>query len=239
MSQTEFIELIPQILLYIIPGFFTLKEIEAYGPRKKMGQMETILWSIFFSFLVALMVGFLKWIWGGVRIVLLSLNLEAYLKFLKTGFGNTMDIGVSLILACLLGWLWIHIQKNKLGAKIVELMNANMEPGVDFWFEVMKAEEGAWAIVYMKDGMVYRGKLIKYTADANEPTKMMLLSNFSTQIRREKPLQLDPPGTESRYALLRDETPNDHARVLLRYDDVLSVELCRGVEKKEEQNMDK
>lgn len=236
MSQTEFIDLIPKILLYIIPGFFTLKVIEAYGPRKKLEQMETILWSIFFSFLVALVMGLLRWIWGFVRAFLMTITWCANLKVLQNGFGNTMDIGVSLVIACLLGWLWICVSRSAIGEKIVSSMNENMEPGEDFWFEAMRAEKGAWAIVYMKDGMIYRGKLIKYTADANEATKMLILSNFCTMIRRETPLKLaDPPGAESWYALLRDETHNDEAKVVLRYDDMISIELCKGIKKSKNQ----
>lgn len=211
MTQQEFIDLIPQVLLYIVPGFFVLMMIEAFTQRKKQSPMETILWSIFFSFLVEILLQFCVSV--------------------RKSLSPTATIALSVLLSGLLGFVLVKLINSELGKWIVSKLNFNLEPGGDFWFEALRSKRGVWAIVYMKNGMIYRGQLINYTTDPNDPVKMLTLTNICSQVPKtpeeikEDDKNRQPGQEKSYYRIVRDDTNKKKAKVLLKFEDILSIEL--------------
>ena len=54
MNVAELLRYVPDILLLLIPGYIVLKIREDYGWEKKLGNMETVLLSILYSFIVGI-----------------------------------------------------------------------------------------------------------------------------------------------------------------------------------------
>lgn len=234
MTQQEFIDLIPEVLLYIVPGFFILMILEAYTQRKKKSPMETILWSIFFSFLVEVALHLVLNIWSKLNTPVADLQNGNINAVKPLSLSPTVSIALSVILSGILGFVLVKFTGSKLGRWIVKKLNFNLQPGGDFWFETLKSQTGVWAMVYMKNGMVYRGQVSTFTADPNDSVKMLVLTNICSQIPKTPEEMRTPnpppaPGqaapTPSRYRIVRDDTSKDHVKVLLKSEDIWSIEL--------------
>ena len=222
--------MIPGVLLYIVPGFFVLMIIEAFTQRKKQAPMETILWSIFFSFLVEVALFPINLLWNLSQVSLTDLSGTSIDSIAQKPFPIAISIALSVLLAGLLGFILVKLIDSKLGRWVVRKLNFNLEPGGDFWFETLKSKEGDWAIVYMKNGMVYRGQLITYTTDPNDPMKMLTLTNICTMVPKtsaeiEKECSSRQPCKNEHYRIVRNEAKKDNVKVLLKFEDILSIEI--------------
>lgn len=54
MTIADYLKAIPEILLYIAPGFVSIKIEEAFLPRKTHNRLDTVLFSILYSFIVGI-----------------------------------------------------------------------------------------------------------------------------------------------------------------------------------------
>lgn len=231
MTQQEFIDLIPEVLLYIVPGFFVLMIVESFTLQKRKPPMETILWSIFFSFLVGIILQPFKGIWNLAQVPLADLSGECIDSIAQKPLEPATAIVFSVVFSGLLGFILVKLINSGFGRGAVRMLNFNLEPSGDFWFETLRSKEGVWANVYMKNGMFYRGQVITYTTDPNDSVKMLTLTNICSmepktpeEIRKESEGK-EPGETVSRYREIRNDTDNKNVRVLLKLEDILSIEL--------------
>lgn len=216
MTPEEFVALIPEVLLYIVPGFIVLKIVESFTPRKKLAQFEMVLWSLFYSFLITLATAVVLWIY---RRICLCVKLE----ILEIKKGDNVYLAISLGLSLLVGFIITKFSNSVIGEFFTKLFNRNLSTGEDVWFKSLQVKEGAWATVYLKNGFIYTGIVSKYTANPDDEKKLILLKNFRLMVRKKAPNTVRKKQTFC--TIIDDKTDNESARVLLKYDDIIAIEL--------------
>ena len=175
MTPSELVAVIPEILLYIVPGFIVLKIVEHFTPRKQHPQLETILWSLFYSFLVALAVGWFRQSPAAPY----AAQLTAFLGIPR----SSLDVCAYIVTSILMGLIIIQVTHSFLGKRITWLFNRNMDPGDDLWFEVLKVKGKVIATVYLKNNMVYMGWLTNFTSDPNDNSKLIVLTGYKVSVQ--------------------------------------------------------
>jgi hypothetical protein len=216
LSPEEFVEMIPDVLIYIVPGFIVLKIIEVFTPKKKLSQMETILWSLFYSFIILLASAVVIWIYN-------KICLFANVRGIEIKQGDNVYIAISLGLSLIIGFIITKVSNSRIGEIITKAFNRNMSTGEDVWFKSLQTQKGAWATVYLKDGLIYTGIVSEYTAKPDDETKLLLLRQFRLMVRNETKRTL---RKNTKFCtVIDDKTEDESARVLLRYDDIVAIEL--------------
>ena len=231
MSVEELIKAIPQIMLYIVPGFIVVKITETYTPRKKVSQYETILWSIFYSFVVLLLYAFgawafrkmYSWICNKGCTITVSQEVRYLIYFLLSG---------------LLGYVVTKLYNSKIGELLTKKVNPNIQPGEDVWFAALRSSKVAWVTVYLKNGLIYTGALTKYTSNPDDTDRLILLTNFRRMVRTKYPEHetqkenricdwVAKKESNSFCEVIDDYIGNNEAKVLLKYEDIVSIEFVK------------
>jgi len=216
LTPEEFVAIIPNVLIYIVPGFIVLKIIEVFTPKKKLSQMETILWSLFYSFIILLASAAVIWIYN-------KICLFAKMKSIEIKQGDNVYLAISLGLSLIIGFIITKVSNSRIGEIITKAFNRNMSTGEDVWFKSLQTKKGAWATVYLKDGLIYTGIVSEYTANPDDETKLLLLRQFRLMVRNEA--KRTPWKNTKFCTVIDDKTKDESARVLLRYDDIIAIEL--------------
>lgn len=219
MTPNELVAIIPEVLLYIVPGFIVLKIVEHFTPRKQQPQLETILWSLFYSFLVSLAVGCFRQSPAAPY----AAQLNSFLGILS----KNADVCAYVIMSILLGLVIVKVIHSPLGDKIAWLFNKNMDSGDDLWFEVLKANKNVSATVYLKNNMFYIGWLANFTSDPNDNNKMIVLTDYRAFIRADF---VDGTASDNPIQWHCRELTGEHEghndRILIKLEDILTIELC-------------
>lgn len=82
-------------------------------------------------------------------------------------------------------------------------------------------DNGAWATVYLQNGLIYTGKLINYTSDPNEHERELLLTNYRLALRVEGTID----SSSDFCILISDHTREPLSRVLLSYNNIAAIEI--------------
>ena len=218
MTPKEFLQLIPDVLLYIVPGFLVLKITEKYLPKKKLSQYESILWSILYSFIVK------------IEFVFLCSGLACICKCstdsnnVSISFSDTAKLVIYLLLAITTGFVFTKASGSSIGKKITKLFNPNMAPGEDIWFESLRTQKGTWATIYLNNGLIYTGMLSRFTADPDDNNKLILLKQYRLMQRTDPTVKSKKAG-ETFSRVIEDKTSDASARVLLRFEDISAIEM--------------
>ena len=142
---------IPEILLYIIPGFISVRMKEIYGLQKRHNELGYALYSILYSFIILLIYRIITVTAGAVWP-----SLGAFLE------KETVKSCGCLALAVALGILLAKIPQLKPGRWFSKLVNKLSSPEETVWEKAMKNPNGAYARVYLNNGMVYYGTTAYY-----------------------------------------------------------------------------
>lgn len=215
--MNDFINYIPEILLYIVPGYIVQRIIETFTSRKQLEQFHTILWSLFYSFVVAIMVSILKWLYVASNINLPFLaNMDVR---------NTIKTIAYIVCSFFLGFIITKCTNSGFGVKVVNSFNPNMEPGEDVWIKTLSESNGAWVRVFMKDGMVYYGALRYHTCNPDDPRRFIVLSAFRFGPAHEK----QNMRNGRIYTPLEDHTSDigvsGAAKVIINVDDIAAIQI--------------
>jgi hypothetical protein len=117
-----------------------------------------------------------------------------------------------------------------------------MAPDEDVWFAALRSNEVAWVRVYLKNGYIYTGALTKFTSNPNDTNRLIELSNFSLMLRTHYPENNEPQESFfSKWLGKKDKakdfcevidtyTTDNKARVLLKYEDIVSIEFVTNPE---------
>lgn len=214
MEWAELLQHIPELLLVFIPGYIALKIRQKYGLRKKTDTFNSVLYCILYSFFVGL-----------VFSVICGL-LPAYSRIRKILSNNITVKQVSyLCLALLLGYCLVRVPETKIAKKIARKFNNHLSQEPTVWDKALQADDGAWATVYLKNGMIYRGTLDYYTSDPNDEIKEVLLSEYTLAIRNEKPVE----SSEEFCLQISAYESDENAMVLLNKDDIFAIEIHKGI----------
>lgn len=213
----DFLDRIPEILLLFLPGYIALRIKEKYTLGKKADNLNMIILSVLYSFIIGLFYSVLG--------VFYSIHEEFFLRIFSQNL-VTHNITKQLlyyILAIFFGYFLVKKSTTKLGNKITKFFNRDIIPKPSIWIEAMKNSETSWVKVYLKNGMMYRGELIDYTLDSNDSIKKLLLCNYKLYIRSN-----NNENNKSKDILVKvnsDSTNNHKARVLLNGDTIDSIEI--------------
>lgn len=217
MTVEEFIAIIPSVLLYVVPGFVVFKMVEMFAPKRKQSQFETILWSIFWSFVVSIIASLLFWIFEKIwQCDLPEVNAN-------TAGDNGILLVIYLVLAICIGAALAILSNSKAGDRMLKKINPNMGVGEDFWFTVLKSDRGIWAKAYLKNGLLYIGVLRKFTSDPHED-KMILLTQTKL-VALNKDYDINHSDELRFFKTVEDHGENEKAKVLLRLEEIVSLEL--------------
>lgn len=221
--MADFIPYIPQILLYIVPGFIVQKILETFTSRKQPAELNTILWSIVYSFVVAIMVDLLKWLYN-----LSSIRIP---WFSNEDFKYAAQVSTYIICSIILGYCITQLTNSAKGERIVQLFNPSMKPGEDVWIKTLSEAGEAWVRVITKDGMVYFGALHYHTCNPDDPKRFVVLNHF-----RFGPLHdMTNPQTGRVYSALEDHTSNYSTQsdqvyqVIINFDDIAAIQIIPSV----------
>ena len=210
MNLPEIVGAIPELFLFIVPGYIAIKIREKYNLEKQTNSLDTVLHCVVYSFVVQIVYSIILFFFSRV-------NKSSYMWF-----GGEVPRQIAhLVLAVILGYILIKIPETSPGRFIAKLFNKNLAPYSSVWIKAMKNDAGAWATVYLKNGLIYTGMLINYTSDPNEGVKEILLTNYRLCVQNTKP-DITP---ENFYTVIIDHTDNQVSRVLLERGNILSIEI--------------
>lgn len=210
MDIKDLLEVVPELLLMFIPGYISIKISDKYGLKRKKEHFDIIVYSILYSFII------------GIIYSIIIFPLEHFCVLISTFLEETtVKQTVYLILAVVLGFILVKVPPTRLGGFIRGCFNKNVSPEANVWTKAMKNTKGAWATVYLENGLIYTGKLIYYTVDPEDEEKELLLSNYrlsvrnSAEVRKNDDFCLD----------IDDKTGDDNAKVFLSRDVITAIEI--------------
>ena len=201
---------IPEILLYIIPGFICVRMKEIHGLQKKHNELGYALYSILYSFLILLVYRIITIVAGAIWAPLGT--------FLEK---ETVKCCACIALAVALGIFLAKIPQLKPGRWFSKLINKLSSPEETVWEKAMKNPNGAYARVYLNNGMVYYGILKNYTTDPDDPCKEILLHDFSVKMLRDTK---EVSAENDLFIPIKKETMKKD-KVLIKRDEIISIEI--------------
>lgn len=245
MSLEVVIAQIPQILLFIVPGFIVLKIIEVYRPAKAVSEFEATLWSLFYSFITSICVDLLKLIVSSLVKLLQLIKQLSFIAALwdKVLKSQSIKIAAYLVISIAIGWVIVKFSNSTHGNKITKFFNFHMDPSIDVWNKTLKYRNGVWATVITKDRLVYYGALVDFTSNPDDSLKQIVLSHFAFGIRIDDSNSNDATVFTKLAATLKGIPLNDdvcfcyeienheddcNAKVLLNYEDIIAIHLNPG-----------
>lgn len=215
----SFVNNIPALLMYIIPGFIALKIRESFGPYEKHEELISVLYCFLYSYIV-LMVYYMFRALVGTFIP----NLENWpLK-------ETIKVFILLCFGVLEGIVIAKVPKLKIAELFIKLINRHATKD-DPWEKAMINDSGAYATVYLKDGLIYEGTLRYYTLEPYAPKKCIVLTNYNVFASvADDPSHKKRIGPDissaiiSKWEKLNPQKTAEY-KVLLKWDDILSIEV--------------
>lgn len=154
MNIASIISIVPQILLLIIPGFLALRIEEHFYPKKKHNDFDTTLYSVFYSTIISV-------IFQLTKFIISTLFPNFWMKVPKNIVFKQI---IYWSMAVILSFAWIKLQKKGFGKSF----NKKMKPFQSVWEVFMSEADGKWAMVYLKNGLVYMGTIRQFTDDPSE-----------------------------------------------------------------------
>lgn len=210
MDLKDVIGIIPDLLLFIIPGYITIRVHEKYDLQKRIDDFDTILYSILYSFVIG---------------ILFSIISKAVCRLFPscTFFFEESVVKqiLYLLLALMMSLLLIKLPKTRAGELVRGIFNKNLAPYSSVWIKAMQNDAGVWATVYLKNGLIYSGKLINYTSDPNESIRELLLTNYRLALQNNGPIT----SAEDFCCEIEDHTHDSTSKVLLDRSDILAIEI--------------
>ena len=210
MDLKDLITVIPELLLLVVPGFISLRIKEKYSLERKHDRFDSIIYSLFYSFIIGIM-------YSVVRAILSSLILRID-SFM--GLDKVKQAGY-LLLSVPFGFCIVSAPKTRVGKWIDQHFNKHLSPEPSVWFKAMQNPNGAWATVYMKNGMIYTGQLMYYSTDPEEEERAILLCKYRLSIQNENMVQSS--GDFS--TIIVDNLDKEDSKVYLDFSNIISIEI--------------
>jgi hypothetical protein len=178
---------------------------QIYNSEKELNSLDTILFSIVHSFVIVL-------IYQVVELVFAAPQED-------NDASEILRNVILIILSIVYSYIIIKLPKSEFGKCIGKLFNKNLTSENSVWSKAMENENGAWATVYLKNGLVYIGMLRYYTSNPNESIKEIYLSNFKSAIQTGSP--------DKSVEDISNNENNPKAVVLLDKSEIISIEILK------------
>ena len=155
---------ITDLILYIIPGFVARSLFISKYPAKKISTFSETAYSLLYGVFIFSLV---KWVDQGGWL----------LKSDKTGFPDYRFVLALFVTAYFAGWFFILLNelKTTLGTSFKQLNFLIPDPG-KIWNKINSEDVTDWAVIYLKDGSIYSGKIEYYSYDPDEENQDFLLA---------------------------------------------------------------
>lgn len=210
MNFKELLVVVPELLLLVVPGYISIKLKEKYRLEKKSEKLDITLQSILISFIIGIIYSVLE--------TLLKPIIPNSFQFLES---TSVKQAGYLLLGVIFGLFFIKLPKTKIGVFTLKVFNRNLSPEPSVWLKAMENNNGAWATIYLENGLIYTGMLINYTSDSNEEKKEVLLSNYRLSVRNQSTAK----GPENFCTVIEDYTDNANAKVFLSQNVIVAIEI--------------
>ncbi|MEG0165572.1 DUF6338 family protein [Anaerorhabdus sp.] len=213
MDLNNIVNIIPQILLLIIPGYITLTIKKYLNGEKESQNFDTILQCVLYSFIIGL-------IYSLIQFISIQFFPGLTAMFADISFKNIFYFVLAIFLA--IGRYLLF--KSKCWEKTVKWISPNISTTQSVWVKALcgdNGDKGAWVRVYLNNGLVYTGKLLYYTYDVNDETKEILLSNFISGMWSKN----DKCKSKEFYELIDDNSKNSDCKVLIKREEIDIIEI--------------
>lgn len=212
MDLNDLIKIVPELLLMVVPGFISLRIKEKYYLEKKHDSFDSTLYCFLYSFIIGII----------YSIIVAALSFLTKNNYVALFFNKPIvKQACVLILSVPFGFLLVHTRKTESWHWIEKHFNKSLSPEPSVWIKAMKNPSGAWATVYLKNGMIYTGQLIHYSTNPDDEEKALLLYKYKLSVRNEKDIQ-----SPSEFCLdIVDRSSSEESRVYLNGSDIISVEI--------------
>lgn len=208
------ITIIPEIMLLFVPGYVVLRIEELYRNKKRHDNYDTTVYSLLYSAIIGVIYAFIKWIVSKFPIVWNTIPKNDALKTI-----------IYLALAVLLANFLVRFPNWKLGKWIGKQYNENLVPYETVWIKALDNHKtGAWACVYLKNGMMYLGELANYSTNPNLDTREIMLTNCTMGIVKDIK---DVECAEDFLLPIRGENEKVN-RVLLNAENIIAIEIINN-----------
>ena len=204
-----------ELLLLFIPGFISVKLKLKYCDEKHISEFDCAMYSIASSFIILtiyeMLAALVEWLRAsrGFFTCYPDISAEAY---------KTIS---ALSLGWLLGFIKVKVTRSRIGKWINRIFDKNSETYPSVWNAAMDTANGAWAILYLRNGMIYNGIIDTYTIDPNDPVKEILLRNYTLSLRCEH-----ITAGEKMSITIRDKVNNN--AVLVDKAEIIAIEIYDG-----------
>lgn len=211
------------ILLLIIPGYAAIRTSEVYGQKAFDEGNIKLISAVLYSFLIRCMYEIFHY--------LVNLIYATNGTIWDTSIMRTI---VCIILGYLFGICLYKIPNHKIGRFLTKhILDVHTSPEPSVWYRAMTVgENGAWADVYLSNGMIYRGQLRYYSKYLREE-KALILYRFS--MRR----MIDDNKGGYSYRMIVDYSSEEKIKeyeeyhVYLSTKDIVSIEILENPKDKE------
>lgn len=210
MDLKDLIVVVPELLLLVVPGYISIGIKEKYCLEKKSEIFDITLYSILYSFII-----------GIVYSAIEALSIHVWARSVDIFKVDTIKQFAYLLLAVFLGLFLVKFPKTTVGVWVGKRFNKNLSLEPSVWIKAMENNSGAWATVYLENGLIYTGMLINYTSDSDDEEKEILLSNYRLSVRNEDA----PKVSEDFCTIIVDYTDNSNARVFLKQNVIVAIEI--------------
>lgn len=213
----DLITIIPQIMLMFIPGYIALRIEELYRSKKRHDHYDTTAYALLYSALVKMMYSVAKFAIGKAPHIWKIVQENELIK-------EELKLGVYFMLAAFLGYLLVKLPSSSVGKRISKCYNKKLVSYETVWEKALENyQNGAWAQVYLKNGMMYTGKLVNYSANPNDSLREIMLTDCTMSIVKD----MKNVNTSSDFQIAIKGEDQVIDRVLLNANDIISIEIIK------------
>lgn len=208
MDFNNVINNIPKLLMLFIPGYLALEIRRNYRQENKYNDIDIILLSITYSFIISRLAFFIDYL------VQAHFKVSLYIPYISTT-NEITEWGVLyyLIVSIIFGYIITVYPDTRLANYLKSFFRSNSEPYSNVWNYAMKKPNGAWVRVYLEqENIFYLGMIAKYTCNPDETRKEILLTSYCSYYISDN-------------KLIEDYSDNDDAYVYINATDVIRIEI--------------
>lgn len=171
------IEILPNIFIYIVPGYIILRIISYRFSRNTIKDDYLLLKSIVVSYILIVIVDFLVQILCViVNIFIDKPNLEINLN-IETLMGKIIIILLSIVS----GFIWCKFITSDVSYKFLEKLGINKSLNTNIFDDISDMDRGTWLFVYLQnERIIYFGALQRYEEREDVENYFLVLSNYKS-----------------------------------------------------------
>lgn len=206
------IEILPNIFIYIVPGYIILRIISYRFSRNSIKDDYLLLKSIVISYVLIVIVGFLVQVFG----VIVNMFIDKSILEINLNIETLMGKMTILLLSIIFGFIWCKFITSDISYKILGKLGISKSLNTNIFDDIVDKDRGLWMLVYLRDErIIYFGAFQRYEEREDVENYFLVLSNYRSfgydgmelEDQRQNPLRWVMINTKdiSRIELIYDE----------------------------------